>query len=279
MWLSQNSRIPYGAPKNACHTFAAYSCVTKVSSCVTLVDNGYDARNKACHCLAASLCRDLIGTGGIRVDNAPLQKSCVFLRGDPLRHLVQAMPSPWQCCCLSCATMQSYALRHFAMLSMLHPAASGVMPEHQEAVEEEKPLWWTILQVRSCGMACRPLFRGWWRRKLKLVASKEDFRYAWGHQHHGLKAISEDKGGSCRGAYDRRIRKSAISALPFFIWPGVSGAKVHSREDYLYARGNQHPGLKAISEEKGGSCTGAYDRRIQESAVSARSCSHELGKQ
>ena len=30
---------------------------------------------------------------------------------------------------------------------------AGVMPEHKEQAEEEKPLWWTIVQVCSTG-AC-----------------------------------------------------------------------------------------------------------------------------
>ena len=120
---------------------------------MTLVDNGYDAHNKACHSLAASHCGELIGTAGIRVDNAPLQSTSAF--------------QAWIRCGTSCkpcnprgivAACRVQRCRNVpcgvsAILSMLHPAASGVMPEHQEAVEEEKPLWWTILQVRYSGLA------------------------------------------------------------------------------------------------------------------------------
>lgn len=156
IWCA-TKRLPY---------FCRLHMYNKVSSCVTLVDNGYDVRKKACHSLAASHCRDLIGTDWdwIHVET----HTCRTLLPSQawIRCGISCKPCHPHGSVAACRVQQCRIVPWgvSAILSMLHPAASGVMPEHQEAVEEEKPLWWTILQVRSCGLACR-LFRGLWRRK------------------------------------------------------------------------------------------------------------------
>ena len=196
---------PIWCAKNASQPFAAYTYVTKVSSCVNLVDNGYDARNKACHSPAASHCRDLIGTGD-PCGHAPLQDSCVFPSG--IRCGISCKPCHPHGNVAACRAQRCNFVPWgvSAIPSVLHPAASGVMPEHQEAVEEEKPLWWTILQVRSCGLACRLLFGVVWRQKLN----------------------------------PRQAAPVTLVKILSLCWPGVSGAKVHTQEDHLYAWGHQH---------------------------------------